>query len=51
MTQADLAKRLNINRCLIYMWAKCLRRIGPKTLENLSKLTNGKVSTIEDVKD
>jgi transcriptional regulator with XRE-family HTH domain len=51
MTQSELSMRLNINRCLIYMWKNRVRRIGPRTLKSLIKLTNGEVCSTEDVVD
>ncbi len=51
MTQEYLSMLLNVNRCLISLWKNGGRRIGPKTLKELRRITNGEVSQIEDVRN
>ena len=50
MTKGELSMRLNINRCMISLWKRGVRRIGYKTLNALSKLTHGEVNSADDVK-
>ncbi len=51
ITKTYLAMRLNIDRTLIFYWNTGKRRIGPKTLKELTRITDGEVSRIEDVRN
>lgn len=51
MSKSYLCQNLNIDRSLISMWAKGSRRIGPKTLKELSRITQGEVNHVDDVRN
>lgn len=50
MTKTKLCALLSIDNSLPYKWARGIRRIGPKTLKALMKLTKNKISHIDDVR-
>jgi len=51
MTQEYLSMLLNVNRCLISLWKNGDRRIGPKTLKELRRITQGEVHEVDDVRN
>jgi transcriptional regulator with XRE-family HTH domain len=51
MTKTELCMRLNINRSLISLWKNGKRRIGPKTLKELKRITQGEVNHVDDVRN
>ncbi len=51
MSISHLARNLNVDRSLIHRWYKGDRRISQKLLKELSRITQGEVSHVDDVRN
>ena len=51
MTKREICDRLNVNHSLIYLWAQGKRNISDKLLKELSRITQGEVSHVDDVRN